>query len=266
MADIIPNLQRSKLSQPDFRQMGDFIHAHLGIKMPDQKRGMVESRLHKRLRSLGCRDYHAYKNYLFSTEGRKKELPKFIDAVTTNKTDFFREPRHFDYLAGTAVPALLKSKQAKGTPLLSCWSCACSRGDEPYSLAMVLQELVERDGGFNFTVTASDISSQILEKAVNAVYEHDIIEPVPIALRRKYLLRSKDRSKDLVRIAPAIRSRVNFRQINLIREFPFKTAFDVIFCRNVTIYFDAPTTDCLIRKLCMHLKPGDSFLWGIQRC
>ena len=251
-----------KLSLSDFREMGDFIQTHLGIRMPDQKREMMESRLRKRLRKLGFSDYNAYKNYLFTSEGREKEWSNFVDVITTNKTDFFREPKHFDYLAQVAVPDLIRSKPVKARRLISVWSCACSRGDEPYTLAMTLQDLADRDGGFDFSVTASDISREMLVKASTAVYTHDEIESVPLPLRRKYLLRSRDRKRDLVRIAPDIRKKVKFRQINLIRQLPFKTPFDVIFCRNVTIYFDKPTTHNLIKSLCRNIKPGGYLFMG----
>ena len=251
-----------KLCMSDFRQMGDFIQAHLGIQMPDQKRVMVEARLRNRLIKLGFQDYHAYKDYLFTCQGREKEWSNFVDAITTNKTDFFREPRHFDYLTGVVVPELLRSKPVKAHPFFSMWSCACSRGDEPYTMAMVLQNIADRNQKFDFCITASDISQKMLQTACTAVYSHDEIKPVPLPLRKKYLLRSRNREQDLVRIAPDIRKKVRFRRINLVRQFSFKAPFDVIFCRNVTIYFDKPTTENLIKNLCTNIKTGGYLFVG----
>lgn len=250
-----------KLSERDFQEIGGFIHETFGIKMPDQKRGMVESRLRKRLKELEMTSYGQYKQFLFSQEGQAGELSHFIDAVTTHKTDFFREPKHFEYLEQHALPELIRLQQKQDIQRpISIWSCACSRGDEPYTLAMVLHNLMRP--GLDYSILATDISRKMLETGARGVYDHSQIEPVSMALRKKYLLRSRDKTRHLVRIIPELRQKIEFRQLNLINAFTFRTQFDVIFCRNVTIYFDKPTTDSLMERLCDRIRPGGYLFMG----
>jgi chemotaxis protein methyltransferase CheR len=170
----------TKLAKNDFRKLGDFIQSRLGIKMPDVKRGMIESRLRKRLNQLGLESYADYCDYLFSTEGMDKELPDFIDVITTNKTDFFREPHHFAYLIETALPDLVNRQGIGVERELMAWSSACSRGDEPYTLGMVFSEYARIVRKFDFSILATDISTRMLETAVAGIYDTQIIDPVPL--------------------------------------------------------------------------------------
>lgn len=250
----------SGLSRADFKRLGEFIHEKLGIKMPEHKKNMLESRLRRRLNRLNMDSYSQYTEYFFSREGFKDELPHFIDVITTNKTDFFREPNHFKYLTKKALPELMAAKTG-GVKQINVWSSACSRGDEPYSLAMVLDDFL-RKRGFDYTVIATDISSKVLNIAVKGVYDHGTIEPVPFDLRKKYLLRSKDKKKNLVRIVPDLRAKVNFRQLNLMSDFRFPKKFDVVFCRNVIIYFDKSTTHDLMLRICRQIKTGGFLFMG----
>ncbi len=253
------------LSMKDFRRLGNFIHSELGIKMPDIKRGMVESRLRKRLNRLEMKSYTDYCNYLFSPQGMKNELTEFIDVVTTNKTDFFREASQFSYLTAKALPQLMGQDPARGTKKFSIWSTACSRGHEPYTLAMVLSDFADRQKtmNFSFNILATDISTRVLKVGQKAVYDHDEIEPVPMGLRKKYLLKSRDKARNLVRIVPKLRSMVKFRRLNLMdREYPVAEPMDIIFCRNVMIYFERNTQTALLHRLCRYLKPGGYLFVG----
>lgn len=256
-------LSSPKLSKSLFKTLGVFIHERFGIKMPDSKRVMIESRLRKRLKVLCMKEYAEYCDYLFSEEGMDKELHQFIDVVTTNKTDFFREPNHFIYLVEKALPELI---QKDGTGIkrpLNIWSSACSQGDEPYTMAIVLSEFAEKNRGFDFSILATDISVKILELAKRGVYPHSHIEPISIELRKKYLLKSKDDRKQLVRIIPELREKVMFRQMNLIEgNFRIRKTMDIIFCRNVIIYFDNKTTDILLQRLCDKLRKGGFLFMG----
>lgn len=259
---MLEPFKQVKLSNRDFKQIGNFIHNKLGIKMPDSKRQMIESRLRKRLNFHNLSNYSEYKEYLFSKKGMDEELSTFIDLVTTNKTDFFREPKHFTYLPEKAVPEILNGRKS-GDKTIKVWSCACSRGDEPYTIAMVLSEYASENPGFDFSVSASDISRKVLEIGSKGIYEEYMVAPVPYALKKKYLLRSKDKSKKLVRITPELRRKINFRQINLMdNSFGFNFKMDIIFCRNVIIYFDKKTTHDLIRRLCNQLKKGGFLFMG----
>ncbi|MFA5904240.1 MAG: protein-glutamate O-methyltransferase CheR [Desulfobacula sp.] len=248
------------ISGTDFKRLAGYIHSTVGIKLPPQKKGLLESRLKKRLNKLGMDSYYEYTEYFFSPEGQQDELSHLIDAITTNKTDFFREPNHFTYLTETALPELMQ-KKAKILKHIDVWSSACSRGDEPYTLAMVLDDFLTKQG-FDFSITATDISSKVLNIATKGVYDHETIEPVPLNFRKKYLLRSKDESKNMVRIIPDLREKIQFKRLNLMESFTFLKKFDVIFCRNVIIYFDAPTTRNLMQRICGQLKPGGFLFMG----
>lgn len=256
------NLSPPVLSQSVFNRLGAFIHTRFGIKMPDSKRVMIESRLRKRLKVLNIKSYAEYCDFLFSDDGLDSELHHFIDVVTTNKTDFFRNPNHFRFLTNKALPQLVKS--GAGTKrALNVWSSACSQGDEPYTIAIVMSEFARNSETFDFSILATDISKKVLEVAQHGIYPHNHIETIPLDLRRKYLLKSKDKNKDLVRIVPELRKKVTFRHLNLIEKtFRVQRTMDIIFCRNVIIYFDQQTTDDLIKKLCGQLKKGGFLFMG----
>lgn len=250
------------LSQNDFRKLSELIQSHIGIRMPDSKKVMLESRLHKRLRALHFKDFPQYCDYLFSDDGFTRELPELFDVITTNKTDFFREPVHFEHLTTYVLPELLSISKLKNKRL-TFWSAGCSTGEEPYSLAMVLQDYRERVEDFQFTIYATDISTKVLETAKMAIYNHEKVEPVPMVFKKKYLLRSKDKTKKIVRIAPEIRALVQFSRLNLMEEhYSMVKDMDVIFCRNVIIYFNHQTQELLIRKFYRHLKMGGYLFLG----
>jgi chemotaxis protein methyltransferase CheR len=188
----------------------------------------------------------------------EEELTPMIDQVTTNKTDFFREPAHFDYLARKALPELTLSKKS-----IVLWSAGCSTGEEPYTLAMVLNEFADGHRGCDFTILATDISTRVLEKARLAVYDEEAVSPVPPELKKKYLLRSKDRTRSLYRVRPELREHVRFRHLNLMDgDFGFREQMDIIFCRNVIIYFDKPTQERLLNGFCRHLSPHGYLFMG----
>ena len=247
------------LSAKDFGRLSRFIYEKCGIKMPEVKKTMLEARLQKRLRSRGIRKFSDYCDFLFSSEGMEQELVPMIDMVTTNKTDFFREPEHFDYLFQRVLPDWCQRHQGP----LAIWSAGCSSGEEPYTLAMVLSEFAETRPGFDFKILATDISTRVLDKAKNAVYGEALVDPVPMALRKKYLLRSKDRSSGLVRIVPELREKISFRRLNFMDEdFGLREQMDIIFCRNVIIYFDRPTQEKLLQRFHRQLKPGGFIFMG----
>lgn len=251
------------LSHSDFRRLSALIRTKCGIKMPDAKKVMLEARLRKRLRFLNMRSYSEYCAYLFSPQGMMRELVHMIDVVTTNKTDFFREPRHFDFLAGTAVPELMRCCGAGIRRRLRVWSAGCSTGEEPYTIAMVLSELAERHPAFDFVITATDISTRVLEAAIRGVYREEKASTVPPVLKKKYFMQSRDRSKKLVRMIPEIRDRVGFRRLNFMEDdFGRKEKSDIIFCRNVIIYFERATQERFLERLCDHLRPGGYLFMG----
>lgn len=252
-----------EMSNDTFSRFSEFVTAHLGIKMPDVKKTMLQSRLQKRLRMLGLGSYEDYYAYVFSVQGRETELSHMVDAVTTNKTDFFREPLHFKYLVETALPGVMAAGRAVDQRYFRFWSAGCSTGAEPYTLAMVLSEFAEKRGAFRYTILGTDISQRVLKEAVTGVYEAQMTDPVPGEMRKKYLLRSKDPRKNIVRIAPEIRAMVKFRQLNFMNEeYNLGQTMDVAFCRNVLIYFDRPTQERVVNRICRYLHPGGYLFVG----
>ncbi len=251
--------EKRKLSDTDFRRLSHFITSNYGIKLPPVKKVMVEGRLQKRLKVTGIATFDEYLEYVFSKEG-KAELLEMIDAISTNKTDFFRESSHFDFMMNELLPEFSKSGQR-----LNIWSAASSSGEEIYSLAIVIEEFntANERNRINYNILGTDISIEILKKAVKAVYHHDRIRELPMPLRNKYFLRSKDRKANLVRVIPELRSKARFKRLNLMdHDYDVENDFDIIFCRNVLIYFDKETQEKVINKLCRKLKVGGYFFLG----
>lgn len=254
---------RTQMSKNDFSRLSAFIHSEYGIKLPLAKKIMLESRLQKRLRTLGITKFRDYIDYVFSDEGMAAELISMLDVVTTNKTDFFREPTHFEYLVDRVLPEHFGRDGASITSTLRIWSAGCSSGEEPYTLAMVLSEFAEQHPRFEFTVLATDLSTAVLDKGKTGVYEASKVEPVPLASRRKYLLRSRDSSKKLVRVVPGLRKLVTFRRLNLLAErYPLNVVHHIVFFRNVIIYFDRETQEKVISRVCRHLRQGGYLFVG----
>lgn len=244
----------------EFAILSRFIHGQCGIKLPEAKRTMLEGRLNRRLRILGLRSFSDYADYLRSPEGAALELVPMIDLVTTNKTDFFREPGHFLYLREQVLPAW---QAQHGSRPFKLWSAGCSSGQEPYTLAMVLSEFAAVSPGFDFQILATDISTRVLAQAKQAVYPEDVLAPVPRPLLAKYLLRSKDRASKEMRIVPELREKVAFRRLNFLdSDFGLRDAFDAIFCRNVIIYFNRETQAGLLRRFYSHLHKGAHLFMG----
>ncbi len=250
------------MTQAEFDRFSDLIIEQCGIKMPQSKKIMLEARLQKRLRSLGIATFGEYYRYVREQGG---ELVHMLDAVTTNKTDFFREPAHFEFLTRTILPEFLAEQEQsreRQRPF-RIWSAGCSSGEEPYTLAMVLSDFAEQHPPFAFSVLATDLSTKVLDRAQTAIYDEERVATVPPAMKQRYLLRSKDRDKGLVRIAPALRAAVQFQRLNLMEEnLAFSDLFDAIFCRNVIIYFDRRTQERLLARLCRVLRTAGPLFLG----
>jgi len=261
LPDAMPDMYNLKLSDKMFSLFSDFIYKKLGIHLPQAKKIMLQYRLIKRLKKLKMKSFEDYFSYLTSVDGLKKELPRMINVVTTNKTDFFREPYHFQYLSENVLPEFCKQKHSRPFKI---WSSACSIGAEPYTMAMVLQEFAEKNRQFRYNILSTDISTKALKTAQNAIYDHEMVDIIPIELRKKYLLKKKDQNQSaLVRIAPELRQKVKFKQMNLmLSTYPVDTQMDVIFCRNVIIYFDRKTQERVVKTLSCHLKPGGYLFMG----
>jgi chemotaxis protein methyltransferase CheR len=246
------------ISTADYARLRQLIYDETGIALGAGKQTMLEGRIRRRLKALAIASYREYCSFLFSDHGLQKELVHLIDAVTTNKTDFFREPRHFDFLVSTVLPEHVNGRR----PFL-LWSAACSSGEEPYTLAMVLSEFGLTHPGFSSRILATDVSTEVLHKAVLGVYSTDAVRPVQKALKVKYLMQGRDRSAARVRVVPELRRMVEFRRLNFMdSDYGIEEKFDAIFCRNVIIYFDRPTQQSILKKITKHLRPGGYLFMG----
>ena len=247
------------LSARNFARLAEYIYSYSGIKMPSSKKTMLEGRLRRCARNAGSESLDAYCDHVFDEGGLETELVQIFDAVTTNKTDFFREPAHFDVLVSTVLPALVAAGRSK----IKIWSAACSTGAEAYTLAMVMEEYARTAGKLDYSIFGTDLSTKVLEQAHSGVFSEQMIEPVPQALRQRYLLKARDPRRKDVRIVPKLRSKHSFARLNLMDEtYPADRDMDVIFCRNVLIYFDKPTQEKVLKRLCGHLRVGGYLFLG----
>lgn len=235
----------------DFNRVQALIYKRAGISLHDGKHAMVYSRLSRRLRETGFQSFREYLSWLESSEG--PEWQEFVNALTTNLTSFFREQHHFE-----AFAELLKSKP--GTPW-RVWCAAASTGEEPYSIIMsALDALGTRP---NFTLKASDIDSKVLATASKGVYRLDGMKGVDTARMQRYFMRGTGANSGMVRVQAELQKYVEFLIVNLIRDdWPFKEPFDVVFCRNVMIYFDAPTQRKVLERIHRVMKPGGTLFVG----
>lgn len=251
----------AKMTKDDFNRLSEFIFNQSGIKMPMVKKVMLQSRLQKRLKELKITSFKEYADYVFSKEGQRNEIIHMLDVVSTNKTDFFREPVHFDFLTNNILPDFISANPTNRN--LKIWSAGCSSGEEPYTIAIVLSEFKQKVPNFNFSITGTDISSQILQKAASAIYKEDRIVNIPLELKRKYFLRSKNRENKTVRVIKDLRNLTKYSRLNFMdSSYKLQEMFDVIFCRNVLIYFNRETQEQVIRKLCLKLKSGGYLFIG----
>ena len=248
------------ISTRDYARLCELIYAKAGIHLGSEKKTMLEVRIKRRLKALNLSSYGQYCDYLFEEKGLKEELVPLIDVVTTNKTDLFREPQHFNFLVDKVLPELVERTAGRRFRI---WSACCSTCEEPYTMSIVLSEYALTHPGFRFCVMASDISTTVLAKAEQGVYTDDIVAPVQPLLRRKYFMRSREPGSTRVRVVPELRRLVEFRRLNFMdSDYGMTEKADAIFCRNVIIYFDRPTQQRILQRLCSCLLPGGYMFVG----
>ncbi|TNM66629.1 CheR family methyltransferase [Aliirhizobium smilacinae] len=250
-----------RLSKRDFEALSKFIYSYSGIKMPLNKVTMLEGRLRRRLRVTGIATFGDYCDYLFNQGGIEREAIYLIDVVTTNKTDFFREPKHFDYMRDVALGDIVTQFSGRR---IRVWSSACSTGAEPYTLAMVMSDFVQSQASDrDYFILATDLSTDVLQKAQKGIYSSDIMAPVPPEMMRKYVLRATNSHRQEMRVAPMLRQKVGFARMNLMdAKYPIGDPMHIIFCRNVLIYFDKQTQQQVLTRLCNNLAPGGYLFIG----
>lgn len=272
----------------EFKLFRTLVHDRTGIWLRDGKQIMLASRLSRRLRLHGLANFADYYAYVQKVKDSSEEIRELINCVTTNKTSFFRERHHFEFLANTVVPQI-QSASRPGVPRsIRIWSGACSTGEEPYSIAITLLEalqgpqkatstvhpqsaptrtrlkgFVQSPGSWKIEVVASDIDTKVLETAVRAIYPEDSLATVDTPLQRKYFLRGTGDTQGYVKVKPEVARLVEFKRINLMdARWPLEGLFDVIFFRNALIYFNQDTQDVFLRKMARFLKPGGYLFLG----
>ncbi|WNM56787.1 CheR family methyltransferase [Candidatus Nitrospira allomarina] len=244
------------LTDKEFELFKHLIYQQVGIKLDEPKKTLLVSRLGKRLRDLHLSSYQAYYDCV-SGEGGEEELIKLLDLVSTNKTEFYREPVHFDFLRDQVLPEVQSSK------ILRIWSSASSSGEEPYTIAMTLADAITDINRWDIKILASDISTRVLAKASSGIYEEERVSQLPHDLVKRHFLRGKGPQAGKLQVRPQVARLVAFRRINLMDPtFPIRSQLDVIFCRNVMIYFDRPTQARLMEKFFRYLRPGGYLFIG----
>lgn len=251
----------AQISHEQFKYITSLIFKQAGIHLDDNKMTMVQSRISRRLKSLELETYEEYIKYLETN--KDKELEQFINALTTNKTDFFREIDHFNYLKQVFLPNLVKQKKHQGTHTIFIWSAACSAGHEVYTLAMIMEEFIKINPGFDYKILGSDIDTDILEKAQNGVYPEEQLLPVAKHYLAGNFQKGSGTNSGFHKASEKLKRNVKFRRFNLIDKADrLPLSFDIIFLRNVLIYFPPEVIQLVIDKLSSHLKTGGHFFIG----
>lgn len=255
-----PGMAGPVLGNREFEFLREFVLRHCGIALSEQKRQLVQGRLLRRLRALGLREFAAYCELLRNDP--ESELGDLASAISTNVTSFFRESHHYDLLEQTLLPQWLAEKRRSGERL-RIWSAGCSTGEEPYALAMVLAEALEKHGaGVDAKILATDLSPQALAGAREGVYALDKLGGVNAERRRRWFLRGEGAYAGLACVHPRLRELVAIQPLNLLHDWPMSGLFDAIFCRNVVIYFDKPTKERLFRRYAAQLVPEGYLFLG----
>lgn len=257
------SFQQKTLSETEFRKIASYIEKNVGIKMPPEKRLMMQSRLTSRLKALQLDSFKQYIDYVFSGKDTDNhEIIMMIDAMTTNLTEFFREPQHFDFMRNVALPEFA----AQGRGKIKIWSAGCSTGQEPYTLSMVMSEFIRQNPTSSirdYSVLATDISTKVLDKAASAIYPMDAVKGIPKQTMHQYFLKGKDPKNPSVRLKQEIRDRVNFMRLNFMDDdYGFRDTLQIIFCRNVLIYFDKTNQERVINQFLRYLEPGGYLFLG----
>ncbi len=254
MTDRLGTLKQREFefTDADFRCLQRLVTDHTGIVVTDAKRDMIYSRLSRRLRALGLARFADYCAHLRLHEA--EELTELINAVTTNLTSFFREPHHFEHLGHVVVPQLLHKNEASRK--IRIWSAGCSTGEEPYSIAMTLEESIPPWLNWDVKILATDLDTSVLALAARGVYPLDRLRGMGEARRKRFFLRGRGQNEGHVKVDDELLDLVTFKPLNLLKDWPMKGPFDVIFCRNVMIYFDRPTQQQLLERFAGILAPG----------
>jgi chemotaxis protein methyltransferase CheR len=254
--------QVEDLTRQDYELIRKLVYAHSGINLGDQKMQLVRARLGKRMREGGFGSFGAYYRYV-QKDATGEELCRLLDAISTNTTHLFREARHFELLGDLVGHWMTDTSKRAADKTLRIWSAGCSSGEEPFSIAMVAHDRLRDHPAFELKILATDLSTRMLSRAKLGLFESHRTGTVPPALKHRYLARTEHNGQAMLQITPDLRKVVTFSRFNLMTPtFPFRHGFHVVFCRNVMIYFDRPTQQCLVNKFTQHLLAGGYLMIG----
>lgn len=253
---FLPIGMNASLSDDEYNNLSTYVYEQTGIDLGSKKHHLLKARLMKRLRHYGFATFQEYYDFVTSPEG-EHEIVELINRVSTNTTHFFREKKHFEHLSKIALPHILEKKRRCGDKRLRVWCSASSSGEEVYCLLMTILEILGEGHDFDFRILGTDISTDVLKIAARGEYDSEKVKPIPKSLLHKYFDKNKTESRTTFKIKDPYREYVVFRRLNLMRKtFPFRGKFDVIFCRNVMIYFNKETQAELVNKFYDYLYDG----------
>ncbi len=246
-----------EIGDQEFFLLRDVVFKESGINLTERKKALMHSRLMKRLKALNIDNYKMYYEYL--TNNYQEEIINLINCITTNKTDFFREPKHFDFLKEVALPEFEKINKNR----IRIWSAGCSTGEEPYSIAITIEEYFKNKRTPDVKILATDIDTDVLGKAMSGIYKEENLEEVDEPIIKRCFLKAKEETRDLYIVKESIKNMISFRRLNLLAGvYPMKGKFDIIFCRNVIIYFDKKTKDEVVNRFYNYLTDDGYFFAG----
>ncbi|MCW8901570.1 MAG: protein-glutamate O-methyltransferase CheR [Gammaproteobacteria bacterium] len=229
-------------SEKDFKYIRELISDRTGIVLAEHKVDMVYGRLSRRLRELNLGSFN---EYLSSLENDEQEIIHFVNALTTNLTAFYREPHHFEFLASQLLPKILKNKSSKR---LRIWSAGCSSGEEPYTIAMTVRSIIPENSGWDVKILATDLDSNMVKKGSDGIYNEDRVTGLSQQNMKKWVQKGRGETAGKVKMDSRLRDMITFKQLNLMNDWPMKGPFDLIFCRNVVIYFNKETQGILFNR------------------
>lgn len=245
-------------TEHDFQIVRELVSEQTGIHLTDAKKDLVYGRLSKRIRKLGLFSFEEYINYVKREDAG--ELINFINAITTNLTSFFRESHHFDYLTNRLIPKLIESNDSNRK--IRIWSAGCSTGEEPYSIAMSVLSAMRNLPNWDIKILATDLDTNVIETAKNGIYPIERLKGLSDALKKQWFMNGKGKNAGFVKVSKELQEIITFRPLNLMNTWPMKSTFDVIFCRNVVIYFDKATQRILFDRFAKILNNDGTLFIG----
>lgn len=251
----------SDLSENEFLLFRKLVYDKCGINLHDGKKELVRARLGKRLREHKITKFKEYYQFLMEDESGE-ELILMLDAISTNLTSFFREPKHFEFLSNQVIPGFVGANRGSSSQGLNVWSAGCSSGEEPYTLSICMREYMTANRIFDYKILATDISTRVLGTAAAGVYTHNQVSSLSPQLLKRYFQKGQGKWHSHVRVKPDIRKAIEFKRFNLMDPFPKKEFYHVIFCRNVMIYFDKKVQESVVNKFYDALVEGGYLFIG----